>query len=140
MEEKASSNTPTTINDKHLTESASVGIDAECEDGEIEDDHAEVKVSTAAAEGDDAAFYENEDAAAGPTVTDTNARTEDGGPMASLKGIIQFQSTLTSILKIYADSNQVLENIKMAYWWAGYYSGLYEGQQQARDNTTTAQH
>ena len=51
MEEKASSNTPTTINDKHLTESASVGIDAECEDGEIEDDHAEVKVSTAAAEG-----------------------------------------------------------------------------------------
>ena len=26
---------------------------------------------------------------------------------------------------------QILENIKMAYWWAGYYSGLHEGLQQA---------
>ncbi len=25
----------------------------------------------------------------------------------------------------------ILENVKMAYWWAGYYSGLHEGMQQA---------
>jgi len=29
-----------------------------------------------------------------------------------------------------SDQDQVLENIKMAYYWAGYYSGLYEGQRQ----------
>lgn len=27
--------------------------------------------------------------------------------------------------------DQTLENIKMAYYWAGYYSGLYDGQRQA---------
>ncbi|KIW91272.1 uncharacterized protein Z519_08168 [Cladophialophora bantiana CBS 173.52] len=27
---------------------------------------------------------------------------------------------------------QTLENIKMAYYWAGYYSGLYDGQRQAQ--------
>lgn len=32
--------------------------------------------------------------------------------------------------------NQTLENIKMAYYWAGYYSGLYDGQQQGAANTT----
>jgi hypothetical protein len=29
------------------------------------------------------------------------------------------------------NQSQVLENVKMAYWWAGYYSGLYEAQQAA---------
>lgn len=27
-------------------------------------------------------------------------------------------------------TDQALENIKMAYYWAGYYSGLYDGQRQ----------
>ena len=35
-----------------------------------------------------------------------------------------------------AGQDQVLENMKMAYWWAGYYSGLYEGQQQAKAAST----
>jgi hypothetical protein len=35
-----------------------------------------------------------------------------------------------------AGQDQVLENIKMAYWWAGYYSGLYEGQQRVAGTTT----
>ena len=26
----------------------------------------------------------------------------------------------------------MLENIKMAYWWAGYYSGLHDGQKKAK--------
>ena len=34
------------------------------------------------------------------------------------------------MLKLLTGTNQTLENIKMAYWWAGYYSGLYEAQQQ----------
>ncbi|EHY56168.1 hypothetical protein ABEF92_005432 [Exophiala dermatitidis] len=29
-------------------------------------------------------------------------------------------------------AEQTLENIKMAYYWAGYYSGLYDGQRQAQ--------
>ena len=32
--------------------------------------------------------------------------------------------------------DQVLENIKMAYWWAGYYSGLHDGQQKAKQGKT----
>jgi len=31
-----------------------------------------------------------------------------------------------------ASQGQTLENLKMAYYWAGYYSGLYDGQQQAQ--------
>jgi hypothetical protein len=91
MEEKANSNTLPTINDKHPNEFASARIDADYEEGEIEDDHAEAEESTGAAEGDAAAAYENEDAAAGPTFRDANARTDDGGPTTSLKGIIQCQ-------------------------------------------------
>ena len=30
-------------------------------------------------------------------------------------------------------ADQTLENIKMAYYWAGYYSGLYDGQRQAQN-------
>ena len=30
-------------------------------------------------------------------------------------------------------ASQTLENIKMAYYWAGYYSGLYDGQRQAQN-------
>ncbi|KIW13067.1 hypothetical protein PV08_08254 [Exophiala spinifera] len=32
--------------------------------------------------------------------------------------------------------DQTLENIKMAYYWAGYYSGLYDGQRQAQGAST----
>ncbi|EXJ58920.1 hypothetical protein A1O7_06350 [Cladophialophora yegresii CBS 114405] len=31
--------------------------------------------------------------------------------------------------------DQTLENMKMAYYWAGYYSGLYDGQRQAQSQT-----
>jgi len=27
------------------------------------------------------------------------------------------------------DQSQILENMKMAYWWAGYYSALYDAKQ-----------
>lgn len=30
-------------------------------------------------------------------------------------------------------SDQLLENIKMSYYWAGYYSGLYDAQRQGQD-------
>lgn len=33
--------------------------------------------------------------------------------------------------KAAAAADQTLENLKMAYYWAGYYSGLYDGQRQA---------
>jgi hypothetical protein len=29
------------------------------------------------------------------------------------------------------EQDQIVENMKMAYWWAGYYSGLYEAKQSA---------
>ena len=29
--------------------------------------------------------------------------------------------------------DSVLENMKMAYWWAGYYSGLHEGQRKQQE-------
>jgi hypothetical protein len=32
-------------------------------------------------------------------------------------------------------ADQTLENIKMAYYWAGYYSGLYDGQRQVQVQT-----
>lgn len=41
------------------------------------------------------------------------------------------------VLKRITGSSEALENIKMAYWWAGYYSGLYEGQQETTDAVTT---
>ncbi|KAL6251055.1 hypothetical protein RBB50_001263 [Rhinocladiella similis] len=31
-----------------------------------------------------------------------------------------------------SSADQTLENVKMAYYWAGYYSGLYDGQRQAQ--------
>lgn len=31
--------------------------------------------------------------------------------------------------------DETLENLKMAYYWAGYYSGLYDGQQQAKSQS-----
>ena len=99
MEEKANSNTPPTTNDRHPNESASVRIGVEYEDGEIEDDHAEAEESTAAAEGDDAAAYDNEDVTAGPTVADANARTDDGGPTTSLKGNFQFHKHSNRLTK-----------------------------------------
>jgi hypothetical protein len=35
--------------------------------------------------------------------------------------------------------DQTLENLKMAYYWAGYYSGLYDGQQQAKSQQVHAE-
>ena len=89
MEEKANSTAPPTANNKYPKESASARIDGAYEDGEIEEDRPEIEQSTAVAEGDDAAAYENEDTTADPTVTNANAN--DGGSTASLKGMIQFQ-------------------------------------------------
>ncbi|KAF7508300.1 hypothetical protein GJ744_009445 [Endocarpon pusillum] len=31
------------------------------------------------------------------------------------------------------DQDQILENIKMAYWWAGYYSALYDAKRTATE-------
>lgn len=39
-------------------------------------------------------------------------------------------------LTFRAGHDPILENIKMAYWWAGYYSGLYEGRQQVTRGST----
>ncbi|KAK5094701.1 hypothetical protein LTR70_003909 [Exophiala xenobiotica] len=35
----------------------------------------------------------------------------------------------------FHSADQTLENIKMAYYWAGYYSGLYDGQRQLQLQT-----
>lgn len=47
-----------------------------------------------------------------------------------------FSWTHLTLLTLWIGEDQILENIKMAYWWAGYYSGLYEGQQQVKRAST----
>jgi hypothetical protein len=39
--------------------------------------------------------------------------------------------TTTTSVPPAPQQDQTLENIKMAYYWAGYYSGLYDGQRQS---------
>ncbi|KEF52844.1 uncharacterized protein A1O9_11261 [Exophiala aquamarina CBS 119918] len=41
-------------------------------------------------------------------------------------------SSNTTAAKMAPSQDQTLENLKMAYYWAGYYSGLYDGQQKAK--------
>lgn len=42
--------------------------------------------------------------------------------------VIHWQMGLT-LATASMDQGQILENIKMSYWWAGYYSGLYDAKQ-----------
>lgn len=118
LEEKIGSKSPANTNGNQVTESAAASMDEEYEDGEIEGEYLEESV--AAAVENDVPDHESKDVAAAPSVTNSNTRTNNPKSSASSKG-----------------SDQVLENIKMAYWWAGYYSGLYEGQQQATDTTAS---
>ena len=46
------------------------------------------------------------------------------------KEVTNFTDERTKVEPETGQSDQTLENIKMAYYWAGYYSGLYEGQRQ----------
>ena len=51
-------------------------------------------------------------------------------PMQTM--ISQFHMQRLLICKtVPIDQSQIVENIKLAYWWAGYYSGLYDAQQNA---------
>jgi hypothetical protein len=78
-----------------------------------------------------------------PSERDTLAETAEatGSGMTTAPLSIQdsdcvLYSLLRPSLTICVGQDQILENIKMAYWWAGYYSGLYEGQQQVTGAST----
>lgn len=135
LEEKIGSKSPANTNGNQVTESAAASMDEEYEDGEIEGEYLEESV--AAAVENDVPDHESKDVAAAPSVTNSNTRTNNPKSSASSKGMIQSSISSESMLKYITGSDQVLENIKMAYWWAGYYSGLYEGQQQATDTTAS---
>jgi hypothetical protein len=46
----------------------------------------------------------------------------------TLRVLTHLQHLLTRVAASM-NQGQVLENIKMAYWWAGYYSGMYDAKQ-----------
>ncbi|RMZ92408.1 hypothetical protein DV736_g335, partial [Chaetothyriales sp. CBS 134916] len=61
-------------------------------------------------------------------------REEKGLEDGDENGVQEEEQTATTTRKqgavtdVAHDDEQVLENVKMAYYWAGYYSGLYDAQ------------
>ena len=43
---------------------------------------------------------------------------------------------VVTLLTSFADKDEALKNLMMSWYYAGYYTGLYEGQQQQSTNTT----
>lgn len=76
------------------------------------------------------------DASADTTKTAAPGKTTTSSAKARRTPSCAFSRAYPTLLTIPAGQDQILENIKMAYWWAGYYSGLYEGQQQAQKAST----
>jgi hypothetical protein len=76
------------------------------------------------------------DASADTTKTAAPGKTTTSSAKERRTPSCAFSRAYPTLLTIPAGQDQILENIKMAYWWAGYYSGLYEGQQQVQKAST----
>ncbi|OAL37285.1 hypothetical protein AYO20_03461 [Fonsecaea nubica] len=76
-----------------------------------------------------------------PSTTTTTAPTIGPSlPPTSAIENVQVPPTATPAAPATSLSpDQTLENIKMAYYWAGYYSGLYDGQRQRQAQHAQAQ-
>lgn len=111
--------------------------EASADEGEIEDDDDDQQ--------NGATTVKKPDAANGATHTTTPAQSHTSNqpaqagtvlPSANAAATTTPQDPLpnvsTSAPAEMVPADQTLENIKMAYYWAGYYSGLYDGQQQAQ--------
>jgi hypothetical protein len=109
-------------NGKGKVTTAEDDLDVE-EDGEIVDDEApntnEARQPTA--EEREAALRR-----AGLAEDDLEPPNEDAAGTTSAKQPSQVGAASTAP----PPPDQILENVKMAYYWAGYYSGLYDGQRQ----------
>ena len=79
------------------------------EEGEVEDEAAEERLNGVDREGT------KEAAQIGPQLPTTTEHEQQGGA-----GNAKVQDS--------PDADLTLENVKMAYYWAGYYSGLYDAQ------------
>ncbi|KAK5054711.1 hypothetical protein LTR84_001603 [Exophiala bonariae] len=104
--------------------SNNVAEEGEVEEGEL-DDTAEVQ------QGLDATHTGNRSQLASKTATlpqntiiGPQLPHAPNGPAAAQSGTAGGASM--------TPQDQTLENLKMAYYWAGYYSGLYDGQQQTK--------
>lgn len=100
--------------------------ESETEEGELEDEQAEATapdLTNGEVNGGEVAASER---IGPPLPADLNAEVNELAGVASKQ-----QQAETSAMQ------QTLENIKMAYYWAGYYSGLYDGHQQVASQSTT---
>ena len=107
---------------------AALDVDGGSEDGEIEEGEAE---------DGGVAGKEGQGLTNGVSPMHQDHGKEHGPPLPLDFGTEQVQpqpGSATSAKGATAaamGADQTLENVKMAYYWAGYYSGLYDGQRQA---------
>ncbi|KAH0843101.1 hypothetical protein FOPE_08191 [Fonsecaea pedrosoi] len=75
-----------------------------------------------------------------PSTTTTTTTPAIGPSLPPTSAIVneQVPPTATATVTDFLP-DQTLENIKMAYYWAGYYSGLYDGQRQRQAQQAQAQ-